>query len=88
VDAISILNRPQGRLQHPMLLDLIEQEVKFQSSTARKGGCNGDVLKSTGGGLAFQSSTARKGGCNPLPICQQKHRLAELKCANLASLIH
>ena len=63
---VSILIRPEGRMQRPVSAGEADGGV-FQSSSGQKAGCNPELerLGHIPAGLAvFQSSSGQKAGCN------------------------
>ena len=63
---VSILTRPEGRVQHSTI-EIAVREDLFQSSPGQKAGCNhrGKLL-SLNSNTLFQSSPGQKAGCNRL----------------------
>ena len=65
---VSILTRPEGRVQHTVATTPTLSR-KFQSSPVPKDGCN-TVRRCRSRALRwFQSSPVPKDGCNPCPVC-------------------
>ena len=60
---VSILIRPEGRMQH-LRADAMMAERKFQSSSGQKAGCNPRTASSANKYPRFQSSSGQKAGCN------------------------
>ena len=60
---VSILTRPEGRMQSRRLIDPPAMS-KFQSSPGQKAGCNFALLRTPVTPMVFQSSPGQKAGCN------------------------
>ncbi len=61
---VSILSRPEGRLQQPAEDVKVPLDALFQSSAAPKDGCNELAHVNALSLEMFQSSAAPKDGCN------------------------
>ena len=62
--AVSILTRPEGRVQPALLSAMVKVYTRFQSSPGQKAGCNASMFSVLGSEWLFQSSPGQKAGCN------------------------
>ena len=63
---VSILTRPEGRMQPLRYRSPRPRKWRFQSSPGQKAGCNWHVVDADTWTLLFQSSPSQKAGCNRL----------------------
>ena len=61
---VSILTRPEGRMQLSSALSIFTWHLLFQSSPGQKAGCNLFLVLQPLRFLGFQSSPGHKAGCN------------------------
>ena len=61
---VSILIRPEGRMQPGTELLPLFTQGEFQSSSGQKAGCNMRPSPKSNGWHRFQSSSGQKAGCN------------------------
>jgi len=62
--AVSILTRPEGRVQHPRVAEALAALRSFNPHPPRRAGATPAGGGGPGGASQFQSSPAPKGGCN------------------------